>query len=593
MINQALYNTSSVKAFPGYEPYSFANLYAIAQLKSGLCNSVLDASVNNSNSNDIMVNQQMFIAPNDKAFSAEYPYFPTNPIVSATHMNYSELLSPENMRIINGNPNINTNFLTNTELSSDISNANELCYVPSQRINSLSSVQQLMTPANSEIPTSQDNILPVDASCTTMSSRRSTLTDEDDCGQKYALANGGIQQFNNFDINGNTNFNAIKLADSSFDTSEYQMANNITNANNNIGVPLVLQPQQLSSIPIKQENLLDPSAFLKVTDFVESKPQTFNLQAFNNYQMSQTFQQLQCMQQPFIPSNNLLVSPTFDSSSYPFVPPSFPVPNASAAPMFSTCRFPVIRGISSGGSAARPPKSINGAYQFRKVKLNLIDASTKDNCYPEWSKSEIEDRRRIIRIERRQEGSSIIAEFKIIGSANENPTIIPHYDAEVDVLEVSCLECSVNNSLNDEYSDSESEGYYPASPKENFSTIGSAYYITSVEVVKIVELLIGFQNPDPEERRRERGRIRSNLVPFWSKRPIFSKKTGASCDVPDDKKTNEDLRIELARRIMDYKIRKPRGFDKEVRILSWNNLIPALERALQSYYIQFPADMEI
>ncbi|OUM54731.1 hypothetical protein BVG19_g4151 [[Candida] boidinii] len=592
MINQVLYNPSSIKVFPGYEPYSFANLYAIAQLKSALCNSVLDARVTNSNSNDIMVNQQMFIASNEKTFSTEYPYCPTNAIVSATPVNYNELLTSENMRIINGNPNINTNFLINTDISSDINDATAFCYVPSQRIDSLSSIQQLMTPANSEIPNSKDNILPIDASCTTVSSRRSTLTDEEeDYGQKYALANVTIEQFNNFDINGNTNFNAIKLAESSFDTSENQMANNITNLNSSIGAPLVLQPQQ--PIPIKSENLLDPSAFLKVADYIESKPQTFNLQAFNNYQMNQTFQQIQCMQQPFIPPNGLLIPPTYDNTNYPFVPPSFPVPNNSAAPMFSSCRFPVIRGISSGGSAARPPKSINGAFQFRKVKLNLIDASIKDNCYPEWSKSEIEDRRRIIRIERRQEGNSIIADFKIIGSANENPTVIPHYDAEVDVLEVSCLECSVNNSLNDDYSDSESEGCIPASPKEKFSNIGSAYYITSVEVVKIVELLIGFQNPDPEERRRERGRIRSNLVPFWSKKPIFSKKTGASCDVPDDKKTNEDLRIELARRIMEYKIRKPRGFDKEVRILNWNNLIPALERALQSYYIQFPADMEI
>ncbi|GMF07091.1 unnamed protein product [[Candida] boidinii] len=170
MINQVLYNPSSIKVFPGYEPYSFANLYAIAQLKSALCNSVLDAPVTNSNSNDIMVNQQMFIASNEKTFSTEYPYCPTNAIVSATPVNYNELLTSENMRIINGNPNINTNFLINTDISSDINDATAFCYVPSQRIDSLSSIQQLMTPANSEIPNSKDNILPIDASCTTVSS---------------------------------------------------------------------------------------------------------------------------------------------------------------------------------------------------------------------------------------------------------------------------------------------------------------------------------------------------------------------------------------------------------------------------------------
>lgn len=52
--------------------------------------------------------------------------------------------------------------------------------------------------------------------------------------------------------------------------------------------------------------------------------------------------------------------------------------------------------------------------------------------------------------------------------------------------------------------------------------------------------------------------------------------------------TNHDYRMELAKRIMGYEIRKPRGFDKEVRILRWDKLIPALKRALQSYYTEIP-----
>ena len=39
---------------------------------------------------------------------------------------------------------------------------------------------------------------------------------------------------------------------------------------------------------------------------------------------------------------------------------------------------------------------------------------------------------------------------------------------------------------------------------------------------------------------------------------------------------------------MGYEIRKPRGFDKEVRILRWDKLVPALQRALQSYYTEIP-----
>jgi len=112
---------------------------------------------------------------------------------------------------------------------------------------------------------------------------------------------------------------------------------------------------------------------------------------------------------------------------------------------------------------------------------------------------------------------------------------------------------------------------------------GYEYYITSVEVVGIVELLIGTQLAEPQERRKERGRIRSNLVLFWLKKPV-------SLRIQEGRNSghtnNKDLRYELAKRIMSYDIRRPRGFDKEVRILRWDKLIPALKRALQSYYVE-------
>lgn len=99
-------------------------------------------------------------------------------------------------------------------------------------------------------------------------------------------------------------------------------------------------------------------------------------------------------------------------------------------------------------------------------------------------------------------------------------------------------------------------------------------------------MLIGTQLAEAQERRKERGRIRSNLVPFWLKKPVSLRITdGRATSV-----TNKDLRYELAKRIMAYEIRRPRGFDKEVRILRWDKLIPALKRALQSYYVELPAD---
>jgi hypothetical protein len=116
------------------------------------------------------------------------------------------------------------------------------------------------------------------------------------------------------------------------------------------------------------------------------------------------------------------------------------------------------------------------------------------------------------------------------------------------------------------------------------------YYITSVEVVKIVELLIGTGLQDSQERRRERGRIRSNLVPFWSRKSISTRLSNQDIRSSPTIDANVDFRVELATRIMSYDIRKPRGFDKEVRILKWEKLVPALMRALQSYYAEVPDD---
>ncbi|CAX44400.1 conserved hypothetical protein [Candida dubliniensis CD36] len=301
-------------------------------------------------------------------------------------------------------------------------------------------------------------------------------------------------------------------------------------------------------------------------------------------------------------------------------------------------RYRVIRGISAGGCNTKPPKeSMEGKAIYYPMNLNLNGASLKDICYPKWNESEKQDRRRIIRIERIQQGPVITANFSIVGAANENPVVLPPSNPIIDVIEVSCLECDVkiNNShvsdgsnfYDSQSSDDEITGNQgdasgvggrksPNYIKNEFNDDYYQYYITSVEVVEIVELLIGNQFRDAAERRKERGRVRSNLVPFWSKKPISSRmsESSTSSSSPQNTSTtpgsssslsgtttttvggagssltNHDYRVELAKRIMGYEIRKPRGFDKEVRILRWDKLVPALQRALQSYYTEIPAD---
>ncbi|AOA62967.1 GQ67_00034T0 [Komagataella phaffii] len=101
------------------------------------------------------------------------------------------------------------------------------------------------------------------------------------------------------------------------------------------------------------------------------------------------------------------------------------------------------------------------------------------------------------------------------------------------------------------------------------NSIGCRYYITSVEVIKIIELLIGsYSTSDPLQRRKERGRMRSNLLQFWSKHLVsFSKNTMKRRPVPT---CNDDYLAELEHRINTYDVRKPRLFDKSVKILEWS-----------------------
>ncbi|KAG5422049.1 hypothetical protein I9W82_001142 [Candida metapsilosis] len=300
-------------------------------------------------------------------------------------------------------------------------------------------------------------------------------------------------------------------------------------------------------------------------------------------------------------------------------------------------RYRILRGISAGGSNTRPPKeALHSNSIFLPVELNLVGAAVEDVCCPKWSKSEKQDRRRIIRVERIQNGPQLTLNFSVVGSAKENPKTLPP-PPNVDVVEVSCLECDVRS--NDDYESQSSDdetGFSKPKGLRSKRFVNTdpetgrnyQYYITSVELIEIVELLIGSAFSDPAERRKERGRVRSNLVPFWSKKSISARmsevssvssgtSTGSSSissrrestvssnsamgALPtthssfdsNSQPTNQDYRSELAKRIMSYDIRKPRGFDKEVRILRWDKLIPALKRASLSYYTEIPQGDEL
>ncbi|GEQ72355.1 hypothetical protein JCM33374_g6042 [Metschnikowia sp. JCM 33374] len=222
-------------------------------------------------------------------------------------------------------------------------------------------------------------------------------------------------------------------------------------------------------------------------------------------------------------------------------------------------KYELVRGIASS-SVTRPPYSGQSSnMEYIPVALDVLGASVEEINRKPWTYEERQDGRRIIRMERRQNGHVVTATFSVVGSALEHP-IPEEAPPGVGVVEVSCL-----NYISNEDDD-----------------FGIRYSITSVEVVNIIEALIASTTMSSGLLRKEKGRIRSNLMPFWSKKPLSSKKTTA--------RDKNDSRTDFARRIMRYEIRKPRGFDKDVRILSWEKLVPALHRALQCYYAEVPKE---
>lgn len=240
---------------------------------------------------------------------------------------------------------------------------------------------------------------------------------------------------------------------------------------------------------------------------------------------------------------------------------NFPAEHIPAGEGSHSCK--IVRGITTGGAPTRPPAERKAGYDYLPLKLVIEGALTNELCFLQWNAQELTDRRRIVRIERTQRDTVLHARFLIVGLALTNPEPAPAA-AGVNVLEFSCLEC-----LSSEIGD-------------DFGALSKSFYITSVEIVAIVEMLIGILDMDAMLRRKERGRIRSNLTPFWLKKPLSSKK--------NNQYDHLNPRMLFARRIMAYNVRKPRGFDKDVRILPWENLIPALNRALQCYYVEVPEE---
>lgn len=252
-------------------------------------------------------------------------------------------------------------------------------------------------------------------------------------------------------------------------------------------------------------------------------------------------------------------------------------------PMISTePSQPLVRGFTVGRATREPLQPPGQRHIYEKSSVEMYNETTADICEPPWSREERRDMRRIVRVIREQYGSTVKATFQIVRPQDVDSTRFSN------CLEVSCLLC-----LWDSRFPSTDDKYVVSTTPDDELRLDHQYFITSVEVVKLVLFLANMrQDGTGGDLRRESGRIRSSLHAFWTGKPINSKKRKTKASTqnnvvnPELNKTNVDFRFDLACRVMNYKTRKPRGFDKDVRILEWSNLGPAVKRAMKSYYVE-------
>lgn len=177
-----------------------------------------------------------------------------------------------------------------------------------------------------------------------------------------------------------------------------------------------------------------------------------------------------------------------------------------------------------------------------------IYGEPEDICRVPWNEHEQLESRRIVRIRRHQEGSKLRAYFLV---AITSGSVMSSEIGDQDYLEVSCIKYIHKDGLKDEL------------------------LITSIDMIRIIEFLICTKNlGNLAWRRQERGRIRSNLYPFWHR---SCSNTGGPHD--------EEMHHHLARQLQTYKTRKPFRILKCMRFLSWSNLERAIFKALLFYCV--------
>lgn len=253
----------------------------------------------------------------------------------------------------------------------------------------------------------------------------------------------------------------------------------------------------------------------------------------------------------FPPGNNEMLS-TYRTSSY--TDPHYhrqPAPRWAAYPgtLGSTGRSPVGMEASMGGRPSltplpMPPSPVTASPQL--IRTSTISSNSAnyhpvgmygnkavlkiqgklDTMAENWSQEEWDNRRRIVRFQRNQRGSTITASFHPV-AVNERP---PHS------ICISCIWWAEKSEC----------------------------YVTSVDTIHLLEQLVASPNRFSVE---EKNRIRRNLEGFH---PLTVSKAKPESE-------------EFFKIIMAFPNPKPRNIEKDVKVFPWKILEPALKKIIGKY----------
>ncbi|KAH7022203.1 hypothetical protein EDB80DRAFT_2723 [Ilyonectria destructans] len=255
----------------------------------------------------------------------------------------------------------------------------------------------------------------------------------------------------------------------------------------------------------------------------------------------------------FPPGNNDMLS-TYRTSS--FTDPHYhrqPAPRWAAYPgtLGSTGRSPAGLDAAMGGRPSltplpMPSSPANGTPQL--IRTSTINSNSSSNNYhpvgmygnkavlkiqgkldtmaENWSQEEWDNRRRIVRFQKNQRGSTLTASFQPV-AVNERPP---------NSICISCIWWAEKSEC----------------------------YVTSVDTIHLLEQLVAAPNRFSVE---EKNRIRRNLEGFH---PLTVSKAKPESE-------------EFFKIIMAFPNPKPRNIEKDVKVFPWKILEPALKKIIGKY----------